>query len=114
MHGGVSDTLVIVAALFAQAKPAPHTGQLTRATLLSLAASIPTSLLRKSHGPGFKGPAGTGFDQELITHKSSSNGNNWLNWSPLQSSAVIWDDKEKNYSANCPEMYALWLAHFIF
>lgn len=30
MHGGVSDTLVIVDALFAQPKPAPHTGQITR------------------------------------------------------------------------------------
>lgn len=107
MHGRVSATLVIVDALFAKPKPAPRTGQLTRVTLLSLAASIPTSLLRKSHGAGFKAPAGTGFDQELITHKSSSNGNNWLNRSPLQSSAVIWDNKERNYSANCPEMYAL-------
>lgn len=107
MHGGVSDTLVIVDALFAKPKPAPHTGQLTRSTFLSLAASIPTSLLRKSHSTGFKAQAGTGFDQELITHKSSSNGNNWLNCSPLQSSAVIWDHKEKNYSANCPKMYAL-------
>lgn len=106
MHGGVSDTLVIARALFAKPKPAPHTGQLTRVTFLSLAASLPTSPLRKSQGPGFKAPARTGFDQELITHKSSSNGNNWLNSSPLQSAAVIWDNKEKNYSANCPEMDA--------
>lgn len=82
MRGGLGDTLVIVHALFAKPKPAPHTGQLTRATSLSLAVSIPTSPLSKSHGPGFKAAAGAGFDQELITHKSSSNGNNWLN-SPL-------------------------------
>lgn len=107
MHGGVSDTLVIVDALFAKPEPTPHTGQRTRATFLSLAASLPTPPLRKSHGPGFKAPARTAFDRELITHKSSSNGNNWPNSSPLQSAAVIWDNKDTNYSANCPEMYAL-------
>lgn len=40
MHGGVSDTLVIVDALFAKPEPAPRAGHLTRATLLSLAASM--------------------------------------------------------------------------
>lgn len=44
MHGGVSDTLVIVDALFAKPEP-PLTGHITQATFLSLAASIPTSLL---------------------------------------------------------------------
>lgn len=106
MHGGVSDILVIVDALFAKPKPAPRAGQLTRTTFLSLAADSYLTA-EKITQRGFKAPAGTGFDQELITHKSSSNGNNWLNCSPLQSSAVIWDNKEKNYSANCPGMDAL-------
>lgn len=59
MHGGVSDTLVIVDALFAKPKPAPHTGQITRATFLSLASSIPTSLLRKITRHGLQS---TGWD----------------------------------------------------
>lgn len=54
MHGGVSDTLVIVDALFAKPEPAPRAGQLTRTTFLSLAAPIPTSPLRKSHGAASK------------------------------------------------------------
>lgn len=43
-------------------------------------------------GAGFKEPC-TGA--QLMTSKSNSNATNWLNRSPLQSAAVIYNNKER-------------------
>lgn len=53
-------------------------------------------------GAGFKEPS-TGA--QLMTSKSNSNATNWLNRSPLQSSAVIYNNKERwieTGESHCP------------
>lgn len=53
-------------------------------------------------GAGFKEPS-TGA--QLMTSKSNSNATNWLNRSPLQSSAVIYNNKERGIEtgeSHCP------------